>query len=110
MRFHNSKRKIRSKIGTRAILNLSLAEVVILINPLLRGWMNYFKYGNSSKVFHAIDSYVHGRLALWWSKKHQKTGRRWKTDFTYEKYKESGVVIMTGNVRYWSQTPNAQGR
>ena len=53
------KREIREKLGTRSILKLSLEEVVILLNPTLRGWMNYFKYGNSSKVFNQIDSYVH---------------------------------------------------
>jgi len=94
------KQEIREKLGTRVILKLSLEEVVKLLNPTLRGWMNYFKFGNSSKVFNQIDSYVHERLAIWWSKKHQKSGRRWKTDFTWKKYRESGVLLMNGNVQY----------
>lgn len=97
------KQEIREILGVRAILNLSLEEVVAkLINPTLSGWMNYFKYGNSSKVFNQMDSYVHERLAIWWSKKHQKSGRRWKTDFTWKKHRESGVLVMNGNVQYWS--------
>ena len=96
------KQKIREKLGARAILKLSLEEVVKLLNPTLRGWMNYFKFGNSSKVFNQIDSYVHERLAIWWSKKHQKSGRRWKTDFTWKIYRESGLLVMNGNVQYWS--------
>jgi group II intron reverse transcriptase/maturase len=96
------KQEIREKLGTRVILKLSLEEVVKLLNPALRGWMNYFKFGNSSKVFNQIDSYVHERLAIWWSKKHQKSGRRWKIDFTWKKHRESGVLLMNGNVQYWS--------
>ncbi len=96
------KQKIREKLGARAILKLSLEEVVKLLNPTLRGWMNYFKFGNSSKVFNQIDSYVHERLAIWWSKKHQKSGRRWKTDFTWKIHRESGLLVMNGNVQYWS--------
>jgi group II intron reverse transcriptase/maturase len=96
------KQEIREKLGTRVILKLSLEEVVKLLNPTLRGWMNYFKFGNSSKVFNQIDSYVHERLAIWWSKKHQKSGRRWKIDFTWKKHRESGVLLMNGNVQYWS--------
>ncbi|MBU1941086.1 MAG: group II intron reverse transcriptase/maturase [Candidatus Thermoplasmatota archaeon] len=90
---------IREKLETRVILKLSLEEVVKLLNPVLRGWMNYFKFGNSSKVFNQIDSYVHERLAIWWSKKHQRSGRRWKTDFTWMKHRESGVLVMNGNVQ-----------
>ncbi len=101
------KRNVREMIGTRDILKLSLKEVTEIINPILRGWMNYFKFGNSSKIFNRMDSYVHERLALWWSKKHQKKGRRWKTDFTWEKFSESGIVLMTGSVKYWSKTLNA---
>jgi len=96
------KQKIKDILGTLTILHLSLDAVVELVNPLLRGWMNYFKYGNSSHEFAEIDSYVHERLALWWSKKHNKFGRRWKSDFTYQKYKTSGVIRMTGNLARWS--------
>lgn len=96
------KQTVREKLGVRAILKLSLEEVVKLLNPILRGWMNYFKFGNSSKVFNQMDSYVHERLAIWWSKKHQKSGRRWKTDFTWKKYRESGMLVMNGAVQYWS--------
>lgn len=103
----NLKQKIKGVLGIRAILRLSSDEVVKFINPILRGWMNYFKFGNSSKVFESIDSYVHERLALWWSKKHRKSGRRWKTDLTWEKCKQLGVIVMTGNVTYWSSYSKA---
>lgn len=84
-----------------------MEEIIKQVNPILRGWMNYFKFGNSNSVFHNIDSYVHERLALWLAKKRRKSGRRWKTDFTYEMYRRCGVVVLTGNVVYWSRTSNA---
>jgi len=93
---------IRGLLANRAILNWSIEEVIQVLNPILRGWMNYFKYGNSSRKFGELDRHVQERLALWWSKKHQKTGRRWKTDFTYKKYKACGVQVLTGNVTYGS--------
>jgi len=96
------KTSIRNFLANRAILNWDIERVLEMINPMLRGWMNYFKYGNSSKKFEVIDSYVHERLALWWSKKHQKSGRRWKGDFTYKKFKTCGVQTLSGNVTYWT--------
>ena len=98
----NIRISIRGLLANRAILNWSIEEVMQVLNPILRGWMNYFKYGNSSRKFGEIDRYVQERLALWWSKKHQKTGRRWKTDFTYKEYKACGVQVLTGNVTYGS--------
>jgi len=103
----NLKTNIRNFLGQRAILNWSIDEVVKAINPVLRGWMNYFRFGNSANKFTQIDSYVHERLALWWSKKHQKTGRRWNSDFTWKKFINCGIQLLTGNVIYWSRYSNA---
>lgn len=101
------KQTIKNVISNRNALVLDIKEVVKQLNPILIGWMNYFKFGNSTKVFKNIDSYVQERIALWWSKKHQKSGRRWKTDYTYKHHTESGIVNMTGNIIYWSKYLNA---
>jgi RNA-directed DNA polymerase len=93
--------KIRGIMGQRAILIRDMEYVVRRLNPILRGWMNYFRVGNSAGKFSQIDAYVHERFALWWSKKHGKSGRRWKSDFTWTDYKNSGVQRLTGNAYYW---------
>jgi RNA-directed DNA polymerase len=93
---------VKSFLGSRSILRWDIEDVVRVINPMLRGWMNYFKYGNSSKKFKKMDRYVHERMALWWSKKHQKPGRRWKVDFTYGKFNNCGVQILRGSIQYGS--------
>jgi len=104
---NNIRAKIRNILGPRAILNWSIDEVVNKVNPVLKGWMNYFRFGNSSEEFTQIDRYVHRRLALWWSKKRQKIGIRWKTDFTWNKFKKCGIQILSGNIIYWSRYSNA---
>ena len=102
---NNIRAKIRNILGPRAILNWSIDEVVKEINPILKGWMNYFKFGNSTRKFARIDNYVHERVALWWNKKHQRTGRGWYaifTGFTRNRFKNCGIQLMVGNVTYWS--------
>ena len=37
-------------------------EVIALLNPVLRGWGAYFRTGNASRHFRAIDDYVTQRL------------------------------------------------
>lgn len=96
------RKKIRDKIGSRAVLKLSTEEVIKCINPLLCGWMNYFKYGNSAKKFIQIDSYVKERLNLWWKKKHRERGSFWVGKFFNEEYYKFNVVKLSGNVFYGS--------
>jgi len=98
---------IKEILSKRSLLFRSQEEIVGMINPILRGWMNYFKHGNSAKKFAQIDGYVHERLALWWSKKHRKSGRRWTREFTRAVVRRCGVQILAGNIRYWSRTSRA---
>jgi group II intron reverse transcriptase/maturase len=39
-----------------------IREVIRDLNPVLRGWGNYFRTGNASLKFQQVDSYVHYRL------------------------------------------------
>jgi len=39
-----------------------IREVIAQINPILRGWGNYFRTGNASGKFQAVDRYVRERL------------------------------------------------
>lgn len=39
-----------------------IREVILDLNPVLRGWGNYFRTGNASNKFQQIDRYVNGRL------------------------------------------------
>jgi len=96
---------IRAKVREhtpRGYAGRDLESVVADLNPVLRGWGAFFRYGNSSRKFNAIDSYVHERLAKLASVKHGISGRNWTTRFTYEWLTALGVYRLTGTVRYWS--------
>jgi len=67
---------------------------------VLRGWCNYFRWGNSSRQFSWIDDYVHKRLALFDSKKRQKRGRRWGRMHTKAWFARLGIFTLSGMVRY----------
>ena len=59
---------------TPSRVGLDLSVVVEDLNPVLRGWGAYFRHGNSSAKFGAIDSYVHERMAMLASRKHGLPG------------------------------------
>jgi group II intron reverse transcriptase/maturase len=48
------------------------------INPLLRGWGNYFKMGNSRKYFMSIANYTTYTLCIMLRKKHKKRSKGWR--------------------------------
>lgn len=70
----------------RPPLRLPAMAVIVRrrLSRVLRGWGAYFRYGNSSQRFDALDSYVNMRLARLASVKHGRNGRGWTTRVDYE--------------------------
>jgi group II intron reverse transcriptase/maturase len=96
-------KRIRARIREltdRRYAGLPLEVVVERLNPVIRGWGNYFRSGNSARKFSHIDSYVHERLATLASNKHQRSGRNWATRFNSDWLNRLGVYTLTGTVRY----------
>ena len=59
------------------------------LNPIIRGWANYYKFVTSSVTFGKVGNYVFLRLDKWTAYKHQNRGRKWlrrmyfKPDWTF---------------------------
>ncbi len=99
----NATKVIRARIRdatNRRYVGLSVDEIVTTLNPKLRAWANYFRYGNSSKCFAALDSYVHERLAIFASNKHGRRGRHWTTHYDGEWFRSLNLFQLSGTVRY----------
>jgi len=91
--------KVRALTAPRRV-GVDLGVVVEDLNPVLRGWGTYFRQGNSSAKFGAIDAYVHERMATLASRKHSLPGRNWTDRFTWEWMGSLGIYRLTGTVRY----------
>ncbi len=50
-------------------------KVVADLNDYLRGWRQYYRFGNSTVRFSMLDHYVDERMALLLSKRHGRRGR-----------------------------------
>lgn len=96
---------IRAKVRDhtdRRFASRDLRDVVAGLNPVLRGWGAYFRYGNSNRKFAAVDSYVHFRMSKLASVKHATRGRLRVSRFNYGWLTGLGVYRLTGSVRRWS--------
>ena len=67
------KEKVRNVIGRR--YSLSLQEVVAEINPILRGWHNYFKRSNGQPIFRYLDRWIWNRLRIFMKRKFNDESR-----------------------------------
>ena len=83
----------------RRYARLPLKSAVEDLNRALRGWGNYFRYGNSARKFAHIDSYVNERLAILASAKHGLQGRNWVTRFNHEWATKLGIHRLNGTVQ-----------
>ena len=71
---------LRAKVRelTRRERNKKVEEVVQDINPVVRGWVNYFRIGNSSDAFHKAREHIVKRLMRYVRRGKLRRGFGWK--------------------------------
>ena len=56
------RQKIKAKTGRNRVGIRDVRELIAELNPILRGWGNYFRTGNAAERFVQLDRYVAWRL------------------------------------------------
>ena len=56
--------QIREQTERRGLRG-TFTAIVATLNPIMRGWRNYFRVGNSTKKFQDLDRYVRQRVGPW---------------------------------------------
>lgn len=100
------RERIKAITAPRHRLPEPVDAIVTTLNRVLRGWGAYFRVGNSSRKFAQVDSYVREQLALFLSKKRQRSGRRWQ-QWSLTFFQTLGVYQLTGTVRWYQAPPTA---
>jgi group II intron reverse transcriptase/maturase len=82
------------RLRTKRRVPLNTEELIKWINPLIRGWGNYFKRAHVRKLFNRLDRWIVRRI---WSHRYKRwrcTG--WKTLPAARLYGELGLVNLVG--------------
>jgi RNA-directed DNA polymerase len=80
---------------------MDIREVISWLNPILRGWGNYFRTGNAAIRFNQIDSYVLKRLRGLMRKRYGRNLRPGQTVlWTREWFEALGLYRLRGTIRY----------
>ena len=74
-----SLRSITAKVKTITTqgTNKPLSDLLRQLNPVLRGWTNYFRHGVSKATFGYLHQYTWRRVVGWLRRKHRRA--TWKT-------------------------------
>ena len=92
--------KIKAKTG-RGRAGQDIREVIADLNPIVRGWGNYFRTGNAAKKFNQIDSYILSRLRGLMIRRYGRNLKAGQTStWTREWFEAHGLYRLRGTVRY----------
>jgi RNA-directed DNA polymerase len=67
-----SMASIKDKVRTltRRAKHRTLADLLRRLNPVLRGWCNYFRHGVCARTFSYVDHFAFWRIVGWLKKRH----------------------------------------
>jgi group II intron reverse transcriptase/maturase len=103
-----SMQRIRQRVKEltpRSRCHADIRDVIADLNPVLRGWGEYFRTGNAAKRFEQLDTYAWRRLKqlrVQRKGRHLRPGeaKRWNEDY----FHNLGLHRLRGTVRY-PETP-----
>jgi RNA-directed DNA polymerase len=84
-------------------------RLIAEINPILRGWVNYFRIGNASRCLAYVRLWVEQRVRRHLMRARGRRGfgwKRWSTVWLHERLELFGDY----RVRYWAAPESAPGR
>ncbi len=77
-------------------------QIIAELNPVIRGWGNYFRTGTCRREFHQMDDFVYWRLVRWQERRGgQRAGR--SILWTPKHFYVMGLYQLRGTVRYAAQ-------
>jgi len=81
--------------------NCTLQERLEKLNPILRGWGNFYRHAwGAKKVFVSLDHYLWWTIMRWLKKKHQKRPMKWfRARYGWRKPGGKALRWQDGNVR-----------
>jgi RNA-directed DNA polymerase len=87
---------LREKIRRLMQAALALTQEALLrqLNPLLRGWANYYRNGAAKAIFGKLDDYVWRKLWRWITRRHPKKSQAWRKDKYFSAAGDKGLFSV----------------
>ena len=66
------------RVAFRSFRSQPVERVIVLINPILRGWVNYFGHGHASRCFSYVRDWVEKKVRRHLARNSKRHGFGWK--------------------------------
>ena len=88
---------LRDKIRlcVKSALGLSQEALIRKLNPLLRGWANYYRNGASKRTFDKLDYCVWNQLWRWTKRRHSNKSPTWRKQRYFSKDRDRWNFSVT---------------
>ena len=88
---------LRDKIRlcVKSALGLSQEALIRKLNPLLRGWANYYRNGASKRTFDKLDYCVWNQLWRWTKRRHPNKSLTWRKQRYFSKDRDCWNFSVT---------------
>jgi RNA-directed DNA polymerase len=68
-------KKVRGMI--EKLKDSSAGHLIVTLNPIIRGWANYHRFGASSQTFNSVDCAIFKKLWWWARRRHPRKSATW---------------------------------
>ena len=100
------RKRVKAITAPRHRLPEPIEPIVAEVNQVVRGWGAYFRVGNSTRKFRAVDRYVRERLVIFLANKARR-GERARKRYTWALIEQLGVYRLQGTVKWATATSTA---
>ena len=79
--------KIRQVLETYN--SFKLKDVILKVNEIIRGWVNYYRIGHCSRIFNKIRNWIERKIRRYQRKKQNRKGfgwKKWSKEVVYDKW------------------------
>ncbi|MBO0686265.1 MAG: group II intron reverse transcriptase/maturase, partial [Candidatus Dormibacteraeota bacterium] len=95
------RQKVRGRTGRNRVGVKDVRVLIAELNPILRGWGNYFRTGNAAIKFRQLDRYVVRRLRGLLIKKYGRNLQAGRAQgWTEDWFNGLGLYRLRGTIRY----------
>jgi group II intron reverse transcriptase/maturase len=105
----SAQRNIRRKIKffTKRRAPVAPEEFVKQVNPVVRGWANYFRHTNASQAFRCLQRFINTRFRRYLNYRNKGRGFGWKQYPNATLYARGMIYIGSGVIEYERESAHA---
>ncbi|MBD2527824.1 reverse transcriptase domain-containing protein [Nostoc sp. FACHB-133] len=75
----------------------SQEKLIAILNPIIRGWANYYATSECSKVFQKVDNIIFWQLWAWATRRHPNKNKKWIRLKYWKTVGENNWTFTAGN-------------